>query len=416
MAALLLAVDTLDSFRLDQDSDEQVSRIAAAFEAPFYGGEARQGRSAIAVVLIDEASLDILGWETPVPYAAQAELVSTIANYAPAAIFMDFSYRRPHGEAPEREVANMGQVLEGVRETEGVPIFLGPVSNVSAFAPLTQFPSLDVEWVSQSALDYPLSWEGRPLAAAALYDVYCRSREDACARGQIRDRDAVLRLRFGYGASREMRAFTAAGAPCATEGADAAEKVLAGIRIALAAAARAVYFQPESKVDPADTTCVYLDHISAAQALDPRFDASLADLLHDRIVLVGASHLDTADRHLIPGVGRIPGVFIHATALDNLITDGDDYVRPPPTLFAALDWSDAIEYLLTIGLIVVFAATKGDRRLGARIAVSTIVLIGLSFWAGVIMRWPAPNVLGIAAIWIAAWFSEGPEMKRIEQV
>ncbi len=55
----------------------------------------------------------------------------------------------------------------------------------------------------------------------------------------------------------------------------------------------------------------------------------MAGLLRDRLVMVGASITSTGDLVQSPVHGLIPGVYLHAMALDNLIYKGMDYDREP---------------------------------------------------------------------------------------
>src|SRR5262245_65377026 len=77
LAALtVLAVDVLDSFGLDQETDERAARMIGVVEGPFYGlNDGRRGQKSVAVVLIDDTSLAHLHWRAPLKYSDQADLV-----------------------------------------------------------------------------------------------------------------------------------------------------------------------------------------------------------------------------------------------------------------------------------------------------------------------------------------------------
>ncbi len=79
--------------------------------------------------------------------------------------------------------------------------------------------------------------------------------------------------------------------------------------------------------------CVYIDNISAANAgqgiilqadTDHQLDVD-PTLLKDRILLVGADVTQARDFYTSPVNGQLPGVYQHAVALENLLTDGKDY-------------------------------------------------------------------------------------------
>ena len=84
--------------------------------------------------------------------------------------------------------------------------------------------------------------------------------------------------------------------------------------------------------------CVYIDTISAAALLDPRrfggaepttdgqqHQAIQDAFLKDRIVLLGVNLPQAGDSFASPINGAIPGVYMHAVALENLITFGDRF-------------------------------------------------------------------------------------------
>ncbi|MEZ5931436.1 MAG: CHASE2 domain-containing protein [Alphaproteobacteria bacterium] len=68
-------------------------------------------------------------------------------------------------------------------------------------------------------------------------------------------------------------------------------------------------------------------------ARTPEQMATLGALFEGRVVMIGADIKGAPDLVLSPVHGQIPGVFLHAMALDNLIALGPDgYWRPMPTL------------------------------------------------------------------------------------
>lgn len=105
---------------------------------------------------------------------------------------------------------------------------------------------------------------------------------------------------------------------------------------------------------------------------DPR---ALGALLRDKAVFLGASVAGVPDWYTSPVHGRIPGVVLHAMALDNLLTAGPRYAKRMHSQV-----SDAIR--IGLALLVAFVAPwfllRRQRLLGDRVP----VLLGLGLWIG----------------------------------
>jgi CHASE2 domain-containing sensor protein len=435
LAALaVLAIDTFDSFGFDQQADEQAARTIGVIEGPFYGGAERPGQQAVTVVLIDDTSLRQLGWSVPLAYDAQTQLVGALAYYNPAAIFLDFTYSWPQGEDHEAAVRDFVAGLELESGGGRVPIMIGPVrgqtqEDALKLEPLRRLQSVGVDWSSRTWINYPFqAVEGStsvyaganapppPMAAVALYEAYCtRQRalgnDDACAPNWLPPIRGELALTWGFGASERTTWFNAPSHDCTMPD----RSLLTSARVAFEQAWNAVFRAARSSIgrDAAETLCIYSDTVSASQILNPvmaqQQEERLRQLIEHRVVLVGASHSFTSDFHKIPHVGRVPGVYIHAMATDNLITQQRDYIRPPPDLLFDLDLADVAEILLTIALIVIMwnahlAAQKaGDKRAARRVlwggaAMGVLVIVTMLVVEPVMLNWPPLNVFGVALL------------------
>jgi adenylate cyclase len=95
-------------------------------------------------------------------------------------------------------------------------------------------------------------------------------------------------------------------------------------------------------------------YVSAADVLDPQKRAAIAPLIEGRIILVGTSSVGLYDIRATPLGELVPGVSIHAQALEQILS-GDFLSRP--------DWADGAEIIATfllglavIGLVLAFGA------------------------------------------------------------
>lgn len=80
------------------------------------------------------------------------------------------------------------------------------------------------------------------------------------------------------------------------------------------------------------------------------FDGSIAAVLKDRIVLVGADVTAASDVVNIPSYNQLPGVYIHATALENLLSLGQNFDRIEEDTVRA--WA-FLAILLTVFLVTI---------------------------------------------------------------
>ncbi|MGE0743202.1 MAG: CHASE2 domain-containing protein [Hyphomonadaceae bacterium] len=431
-AACVLAVDVFDSFGLDQQADEQAARIIGTVTAPFYGGEGRPGQQAVTVVLIDDASLEYMNWPTPLPYDVQGDIVSALAAYEPAAIFFDFSYLRPHGQDPEGAIRRFADRVKLNAANGGPEIMIGEVGQGSTFAPLRELRSVGVAWHEDTWLNYPMQDRRHvPMAAVALYNAWCARHEGECAPNwtppQVADdqRPRRMSLTWGFGASTRPAELSAdpqaaLAHECVMRDTSFGTRASVSFRESVGALGRE-FFNSQQGGDTAEARCIYTDTFNAATLLVGNNMDAVEHLVRGRVVLVGASHRQSADLQAIPGIGVVPGVYVHAMAVDNLIEYGPNYHRPPPDGFLDLDYADVVEILLSIALFCMVlllvrelqkrlpGGSDAERRARRRwLWVGGVVLaVVFVFGAAGIeyaLHWPPLNVVGVILL-VAVVFS-----------
>lgn len=419
-AACVLTVDVFDSFGLDQAADEQAALIVGTVAGPFYGDSPRRGQNAVTVVLIDDASIEHMNWPTPLPYDQQADIISTIAQYNPAAIFMDFSYLRPHGDDPAAALAQFRDRVMAQSADGGPRVMIGAVDDDEVLAPLRELTSVGVSWNEQTWLNYPLqNDDGQPMAASALYDAWCARHAGQCDANwsptEATRNPAWLSLTWGVGGSPLSAAFNGRPADdeCVLRDTNFLTRLGLAARQSFGSLGREIFSHKAD--DAAEIRCVYTDTLNAATLLTTDDEAALEALLTDRVVLVGASHRQSADLQVIPHIGVVPGVYVHAMATDNLIEWQQNYHRPPPDGLLALDFADIVEILLSLGLFAmaffmmraVAQAQPGEseeqqtkrRRLILLGALALgIVFILVAALIENALHWPPLNVLGVIVL------------------
>ena len=109
--------------------------------------------------------------------------------------------------------------------------------------------------------------------------------------------------------------------------------------------------------DNTDRTCPYFDTLTADEVIeteryfpDENPQDFLRRYLKGRIVMVGSDLPYVQDRIASPIAGELPGVYLHAMALDNLIDYGNGYQRQPTGLNW---WLEGIVEALSVALLAI---------------------------------------------------------------
>jgi len=120
---------------------------------------------------------------------------------------------------------------------------------------------------------------------------------------------------------------------------------------------------PESGILDAVPTYSFMDVVSGGNAAGDIPE----DAFKNKLVLVG--FVATGFDDIVAPIGRIPGVYLHAAMIDNLLKDR--LIQPLP------DW---VTVLLILAIGVGTGWLEFDRRLGGRLAIALLLPIG---WFGI---------------------------------
>ena len=321
---LLLAYDPIGE---GPYKDRMLVGLANYLAAPAYPSEAR---NQIVLVMADTVSLAELGLSWPLPFADQSDVIGKILQHEPRVLALDLLF------VDHRD----GEGLEFLEDTiagSTVPIIGAAAPPVGAPTQRRQILPLSVEaditvrteWQN---LGYRLTGGGqgespaRPSLALAIYKEAC-SRKGADQDSTI-DKLCEGRLLFDEAAfEREMLVFWGTGAP--DYGAlfqhrmDIADDLFRCARDSSSSWERVVRMFVRQESAPRETCAFHpvlpLDLLMNLD--DDVLDAALAD----RIVIYGIDHPGIPDIVDPPTSHPIPGVHLHAMALDNLLTFGSEY-------------------------------------------------------------------------------------------
>jgi hypothetical protein len=111
--------------------------------------------------------------------------------------------------------------------------------------------------------------------------------------------------------------------------------------------------------------CVYHDTLSAGDLIPSSVEENdaLSKQLAGKIVMVGADVLASPDLVVSPIHGPIPGVYLHAMALDNLLTYGTDYRRAIGFEFSLDADHLKLDFFLILSLVLVTFVPRKLRQL-----------------------------------------------------
>jgi CHASE2 domain-containing sensor protein len=418
----------LDPFGIGTASSQRSEQAVLRITAPLYEGSDR-----VAVVLIDDAFIARTGSTWPVGYAVQGKLLRSIMQAQPAGVFVDLVYRRPHEGATDTATADArsddspGDLTAPLERFANTPLVIAgqirrDVDAAVAPALCTAKPSalreslLDdnsvlpvlSQWVAAQPTArgialvgwwgcgdrYPLILAGRATEespAFALLSRYCAlngesSRECAPLKDSATIEAHFARpmvVRWGAYPPATQQPYYAAGVCQRYATPDGAPSYVRRLWTSLQQLLLGVFEDLRAARNPnVALPCPSVEVIPASVLWSG--DAGIArELLAGRFVMVGASVSGIADWHQSPVHGQVPGVVLHAMALDNLLSLGTRY---------ATELSGFVSTVVATVLLVILAFVaprvhlqwreRNDRRLAAAALAVWLGLAGFLAWSG----------------------------------
>lgn len=319
-----------------------IVRVMNYVGAPLYEGPHREK---IVVVLADEESMKSVGKGWPLPYDYQAEVISTIMEHKPRMLAIDLLF------------------LDQLRKDPEVELLWNTINEYRAEAPLfgatATLPGSSLELIRNAQGDelpfdkadvlvktdwpdmgYRLNANARPQSMAfEMYRALCdpdwpgpKRRESpdpgTLCPTKLTPKEDESKPSFDRQAfEREMLVFWGTGKPdyrnLFDEKMDIAENIFTCQTDPDSVWERLVGLILTQNYSP-DANCAF--HAVLPLDLLMRLDWDVAkEALHDKIVFYGVDHVGIPDIVSPPTIQSIPGIHLHAMALDNLLTYGPDY-------------------------------------------------------------------------------------------
>ncbi|MCP5239245.1 MAG: CHASE2 domain-containing protein [Zoogloeaceae bacterium] len=418
----MIGATVLNVTGLDKMFGEWSQIIAGHLLKDTYGKKAQKDT---VVVLFSEEDLRRLETYFPVPYAVHGDVLNAISLYSPRAVFIDFAFgdeARPDDSRPELLAGVDALTCRGAAaDCHPVDVFLAVVGR--GCPPAEQTPECGQpqrnRWGLLAELDERLciAPDGDP--------GYCRGRGPVPVNVNILPPDAeegVLNY-HAYGSD------GADGATCSARGCDVKPPLspafaLAGVWTPAVSPIEIVWIDRPPAPSRADdmcrprpllellskgkasviARCPYTDFLHVSQLLEDS-KGELSPRLQGKRVIYGADFRLAGDRLPVALYGELPGAFVHAMALDNLLTFGDGAKRPAPKN----DWP-----LVAMALFVGFVPRSPLRQVNIldrwrvmRLVLFVIVLASLPalFWLASTPQAPVALIcMALAYLLIRSFF------------
>lgn len=340
-AVFWLAVLHADPFGMSSSADRVSEGIFLRLYPIIYPGE---WRDRIQVVMLDEEQLPLTGdalasREWPITFDEHVALIRRILELEPKGVFVDFLFDTEKGRDPKIFQDFIAALPRG-----GAPVVFASYGDPQKrlVEPLQSLPFENSGEASggQRALrglveltapsnHYQISdGKGRASAAAALYnataDELNREASGAAPHYSKVDTQAASDMLVAWGNT--LPAADAASPACAPVTDDPASRwraLTSSILTGIAGAANV--FDSKAGHGPMSwerlQPCAYHGEIAARDLFDNSGRAMLKrEAIKGSYVFVGASIDGAGDTVNSPVHGQLPGVFLHAMALDNLLT------------------------------------------------------------------------------------------------
>lgn len=307
----------IDPFGLHESTVRDSARIFHELTASSYPFLWRQpgapARDSISVILVDDASLQRRHYSWPVSHSNWAHVLRNLLKAQPAAIFVDILFLSTPAadDAPEGRSILWQVVAEANRK--GIPLVFADASAAeptqretvrSNLGPDSQLAEISWGQSKESNL-YPLSQEGRPTAAAQLFMTLCQGSNVATFCPEQRNQLSLEPANEPH----PIYVDWAQSYPDET-----------GILRRLTAS----LFRTHSTSLSAYHQTYAFDRLLEATSAGER---SPREIFGGKAVFVGAALAGIPDVIALPIGAKLPGVYMHAMAFDNLLTYADRYKR-----------------------------------------------------------------------------------------
>jgi CHASE2 domain-containing sensor protein len=330
---------------------------------PYFYGAA--GRDAISVAVVDEETLQTLQMPWPWDYGAHARVLDALLAYHPKAVIVDFLF------VDSRPDPTLPQLIEEIHRYQGahVPIYFeGGIQLPYGEAPLrpelaaTGVTILDPTLPVYDGIARQYNFTGKCFSGPRPRDAPCLSLalqifKDVYPQFPLAPLNGRMELVWGTRVAPQNAKWITA-----TDSSGARKSCRSDIgplrRIYLA------FFDTAAVQNP----CPYNAQIPVVALMEGSDDPDLLALAMNRVVFYGGALQGAQDQTYTPVNGLLPSVFVHAMALDNLITYQGRPKQNVVTVWGRTLESNPAQIIAIMPLILVLSLLhmRRVRKRGAR--------------------------------------------------
>jgi hypothetical protein len=343
----------------EEFASRQQAKVLSPIAGYLYG---TSHRDAITVLLIDEASLEKVGLTWPAPYAYEARLLRAIGRFQPKAVFVDIYFK------DNRKASDITQLVREVcaLKDKGIDVYLGATRDANM--QFTVRPELEEkagecfkkvalyfspDEIDKTAWSYPVSPYKQASGTGGVVNTAAVEIYNKLNGTPLEAKAAQSSLALTWGSREAERGIALVKADEGKETPEMYCRSDQGWREMLPGGLRPHFLEDHDK-----PICVFHETLVAQELAtnSEKEEETVRRRIAGKIVMLGVSLPESSDHVQTPLHGRVPGVYLHAMALDNLLTYGPDY-REEISLHLAADASHLKLFgflVLAIVLIVVF--------------------------------------------------------------
>lgn len=355
----ILAAVAIPAVLGEDFATRESAKLYAPLDAWFYGEGSRQR---ISTVIVDDDSLAQAGQTWPPTYNYYARLLRGISYYHPRAIFLDVVLNS------ERDDPSIHQLVNGLCaiERSGVRVYLAALRSQSGDLVLRpELQGVSGRCFTGVSVDYRpdevdhLTWtydlatsKANKATRSAALSIY-----DDVSGNVLPMPTSPMAISWGSSPAVHGLRWTSAAStsrnPSSTNNGAAYCRTTHGIFELLPPGLHRIF-----RSDAQKPLCVFHNTVYAHDLANatPMEDHQISANLTNRIVMVGTSRNYTNDFVTSPIHDRIPGVYLHAMALDNLMSYGSNYKRA--TGFAPSNdrdhWRLFILAIVSLAFVLIF--------------------------------------------------------------
>jgi len=271
------------------------------------------GRDRVSVALVEDSTLRDTAMPWPWPYGAQARILDALLAYKPRAVVVDLLFVDPRQDPTLPDlVAEIGRYRKA-----GVPLYFAAADGEPPVR--TELRQAGVKLVDPTILvnqgivrQYPITGRcfGKQAAGASCPSLALAVYRDLYPKQPLKVSDqGLMELVWGTRTdptnAKWMRVIDEMGV------ARSCSETMSPWRRTMLA-----FFDPSQ----VRSRCPYTGTIPAESLMQGAEDPDVAHLARGRVVFYGASLEGVEDKSFTPVNGLIASVYVHAMALDNLIT------------------------------------------------------------------------------------------------